>query len=110
MLVTLEDIRPGQLAQKLLRGDISLFVDPITEGFIRAYLTPEDHTYAIISSHTEREIVKISLLCQGTVTSLALERGLGVAPPASFPPGSCISFELTRPAVLELANCEGGAP
>ena len=106
MLVTHDDIRPGSMSKKLLRSDLTLYVDSATEAALYHYLSPGDHTFATLSTNIDREIVKITMTCG----QLLLDRAQNVAPPAAFPPGSCISFELTTPAVKELIACAEVTP
>lgn len=88
----------SNLVDKLADVDTDLPIHEQHLAMLRSRITDGKYTFLKILDGTNVEYVKLS----NTGGALALERGLELTKPTTFPVGSCVKWELTPTAVRDI--------
>lgn len=88
----------AKLSAPLAASDVVLPVCPEVAVWIHQQLGTSDHAWIVIRDTVGAEVVRLSVF--GGV--LSIERGRDGTQPRNFPPGACVSGEMTGAAVKDL--------
>lgn len=88
----------SNLTDKLADVDTDLPIHEQHLALLRNRITDGKYTFLKILDGTNVEYIKVS----NTGGALSVERGLELTTPTTFPVGSCVKWELTPTAVIDI--------